>query len=120
MTDTPPKPERRRWRWLVVILVFGIWWSFWHAKVGRGHHETSPDGKWRADVMFYQERDGWLLDYVEMRHATDPAQAMKWRVDPAVKIKSDIGNPIRWSADSSSVDIVLDGRTWITVRTPPE
>ena len=24
MTDTPPKPKRRRWRWLVALITFGV------------------------------------------------------------------------------------------------
>ena len=54
MTDTPPKPKRRRWRWLVIAALLltgglGAWW-FWPVGdvriVGRWMSQHSRTGSW--------------------------------------------------------------------------
>lgn len=121
-TDTPSKPIRRRRRWLAVGMAIAVWWVYANAEQTEGHYETSPDGSWTATVTSVQRHKLWVLDHIELKRANDAGQPMRWRVDPPVGLKLGIRGkkPVRWSDDSSSVDIVLDGRVWITLRVPTE
>jgi hypothetical protein len=90
MTDTPPKPKRRRWRWvaagiLCVIAIVG-WWC-WPRNNGPyvGKWKTTTSGisstmTLKSNGMGFTEVDGSRFDYPY--HVEGNRMTIGWNVTP--------------------------------------
>lgn len=120
MEDRTSKPKRLRKRWifLVLLLIAGfIVWPLWFYEYGIGEHQSSPDGRYTANLHRYYERtvfDG-EIEYVRANVIDAKTKTIVWEFEykpTNISILHDYGirgqKFIQWNATSTEVTLPLD------------
>lgn len=116
---------------LLVLTSIGVSIAMWFSPSGMGESTSSPDGRFVAHAFNMRQNRLFQepLDYIQLT-LTDPAVGPIWKIEYRVDKSSslpykptdftirEVASPVRWVADSRSVQFPLGSGRTMTVSVP--